>query len=303
MARLTGPRNMSKRTDTIDELIRRYLACSACHGALDVVDGEIRCSICRFRGRIADGVAVMKNLAGPTYFDEKHQIMSEAKHDPETWTMFYEQQVQRVRERVFPGSVVLDVGCGPGVPYECAEDVVLIGVDPSYESIRSNATVDIPVYASGDALPIPTGSVDTILCFYSVHHMTGETLVENFTKVSGAFHEFSRVIKPGGNVMIFDLSPWWPGAILGNATWNLARRLMGRKLDMYFWRASALRQLGQSHFRGATLHVETFRNPLFATFPPVFSLPSLKIPRILYPFDINLYRWELPSTVTDPTPN
>ena len=66
---------------------------------------------------------------------------------------------------------------------------------------------------------------------------------------------------------------------------------------MYFWRASALKQLGESFFRGATLHIETFRNPLFATFSPVFSLPALKIPRILYPFDINLYRWELPVSM------
>jgi len=294
---------MGKRTESINELIRQYLACPTCYGSLSLASGEIRCSACTFRGRIADGVAIMMGLAGPTYFDDKHKIMSEAKHDPDTWSMFYEQQVQRVRDRVSPGSVILDVGCGPGVPYERAEDAVLIGVDPSYESIRSNATVDIPVYASGDALPIPTGSIDMILCFYSVHHMTGETLVENFTKVSDAFREFSRVIKPGGNVMVFDLSPWWPGAFLGNAIWNHARRLIGRKLDMYFWRASALRQLGQSHFRGATFHIETFRNPLFATFPPVFSLPALKIPRIFYPFDINLYRWEVPSTLTVPIAN
>ena len=284
------------RTETLPELALRYLVCPSCHGPFTQEDmAFLRCAACGFFGRIADGVAVMMERAAPTYFDDRHKVMSEGKHDAATWSIFYESQARRVKECIKADSIVLDVGCGPGIPYERVVDFLLIGMDPSYESIRANAAVDIPVYGQSDALPLPARSIDVILCFYSIHHMTGETLFENFMKVDGAFREFSRVIRPGGSVMVFDLSPWWPWAILGNAIWNLARRTIGAKLDMYFWRDSALKRLGQSLFRGATFHIETFRNPLHTTFPPIFSLPALKIPRVLYPFDINLYQWDFPA--------
>jgi SAM-dependent methyltransferase len=210
--------------------------------------------------------------------------------------MFYEQQVRRFEEAAKPGTVVLDVGCGPRIPYSRSSDFLLIGVDPSFESIRANTSLDIPVYANSQALPLPRASIDLIACFYSIHHMTGETLVHNLLHVSNAFREFSRVIKPGGTVMVFDLSPWWPGAVLGNALWNTARRLLGKKLDMYFWRDRSVDLLGKHFFRKATLSVENFSRPLFSTFPPIFSLPRLKIPRMLYPFDVNLYRWHFPAS-------
>lgn len=286
---------MKPQNNDREELILRHLACTACHSPLAITDGHIACTACASRGMVANGVAVMKDTADASFFDDRHDVMSEAKHDAATWSMFYEQQTKRIEALIKPGSVIVDVGCGPTIPYTPPDDCVLIGVDASYESIRANSLVNIPVYASSEALPLPDHSVDLILCIYSIHHMTGESLVENMLKVSNAFREFSRAIKPGGALVVVDLSPWWPGAILGNATWNLARHLLGKKLDMYFWRDSALMRLGQNLFNGATLQVETFRQSPFATFPPVFSLPSLKVPRIFYPFDVNLYRWEFPA--------
>jgi SAM-dependent methyltransferase len=208
--------------------------------------------------------------------------------------MFYASQVRRFTEALRPGAVVVDIGCGPTPPYKRDSDFFLIGVDASFESVRANKALDIPVYASSEALPLPDHSVDLLVCFYSIHHMTGETLVENMLKVTNAFREFSRVIKPGGAILIFDLSPWWPGAVLGNAVWNVARRTMGKTLDMYFWRESSLRALGRNFFERASFRLETFHRPLFSTFPPIFSRPSFKIPRLLYPFDVNLYRWDFP---------
>jgi hypothetical protein len=32
----------------------------------------------------------------------------------------------------------------------------------------------------------------------------------------------------------------------------------------------------------------------FETFPPFFSLPWLRIPKIFYPLDARLYKWEQP---------
>jgi hypothetical protein len=128
--------------------------------------------------------------------------------------------------------------------------------------------------------------------------MTGETFIDNLLKVSSALREFSPIVKRGGTVMVFDLIPWWPGAVLGNAVWNLARLMMGKNLDMYFWRDRTLQRLARHFFPHATLSTETFHRPLFSTFPPVFSLPSLRIRTILYPFDVNLYRWEFPPATS-----
>lgn len=280
-----------------ETLVLRYLACPACHSEFESDGAAILCPKCGFRGAVIDGVAVMAEREGASYFDDKHAVMSEGKLDPATWSMFYEEQVKCFEESLRPGMVVLDVGCGPRTPYSRNCDFLLIGVDPSFESIRANASLDIPVYASSQALPLPRSSIDLIACFYSIHHMTGETLLENLLRVSNAFREFSRVIRPGGSIMIFDVSPWWPGAVVGNALWNTARRLLGTRLDMYFWRDRSVDLLGKHFFRKATPRIETFSRPLFSTFPPIFSIPRLKIPRVLYPFDINLYRWDFPVSV------
>jgi SAM-dependent methyltransferase len=272
------------------------LACPLCHGRLAQEGPAIRCQACAFRGSMRGGVFIAKEFAAPTYFDDKHAVMSEGKHDAQSWEIFYREQVDAVSKELGSRKVVVDVGCGPQIPYRKGADVLLIGVDPSFESLLANKSVDLPVYGSSDALPLRDKSVDLVLCFYSVHHMTGETLIENVIAVDNAFREFGRVVRPGGSLLVFDLSPWWPGAVLGNAVWNLARRILGKKLDMYFWRASALRTLGQRYFPQAQLTTTAYNKSMFSTFSPVFSLPRLRVPRFLYPFDINLYRWDFPRS-------
>ena len=152
--------------------------------------------------------------------------------------------------------------------------------------------MDLRVYGTAEAIPVPDRSLDGIVCFYSIHHMTAQHVSENRGMVTAVFREFARVIRPGGNLLIFDLSPWWPFSSLENMTWNLARRLLGPTLDMFFWERSKLANLGREMFPRAKLDVETFRNSPFLVFPPVFSFPVLKIPRFLYPFQINLYNWK-----------
>lgn len=273
------------------DAVCRYLACPRCHSLLIADDQATHCLKCDFPALIKDGVVLAKPEAAPSFFDDKHQVMHEGNQSEGSRDIFYDQQAKRVVEIIKPNATILDVGCGPAVPYPKQSGWFVIGLDPSFESVRSNNMVDLRVYGSAEALPIPDHSIDAVVCFYSIHHMTGQSISENRKIVNDVFHEFQRVIRPGGNLLIFDLSPWWPFSTLENLTWNAARGRLGAKLDMFFWEATRLEDLGRAIFPRAKLEIEHFAGSLFTTFPPVFSIPALKIPRLLYPFEINLYNW------------
>jgi SAM-dependent methyltransferase len=276
----------------IPEMIGRYLACPQCHGALKANGHNIGCVKCEFTGSVRDGVVLTRSDSLPSFFDDKHQVMRLANQMKGNQELFYTQQARRVEQIVRPGAVLLDVGCGPAVPYDSQSGWVVIGLDPSFESVRSNDMVNLRVYGTAEAIPVPDHSVDAVACFYSIHHMTGPSVSENRRIVRSVFHEFGRAIRPGGNLLIFDLNPLWPFSALENVTWNIARRNLGPKLDMFFWEASRLADLGREIFPQARLEIEHFKNSPFITFPPVFNMPSLRIPRLLYPFEINLYNWQ-----------
>lgn len=277
----------------LKEAVERFLACPRCHAALAVGAGEIRCrgAACAFRGAVVDEVVLISNPDGTSYFDDKHQVMQHGNETEGVRCLCYEQQARFVEPYLRPGSVVLDVGCGPALPYSKHPDCFLIGLDPSLESLRANKTVDLRVHGTATALPLPDHSIDVILCFYSIHHMVGRTVSENEAIVTEALKEFARAVKPGGQVFIFEISPWSPFWLAQRGLWNLARRLLRSKLDMYFWSAHWLGVLAQAAFPKARPQKIRFGASLLKPFPPVFSMPWLRVPRILYPFDVLLYHW------------
>ena len=153
--------------------------------------------------------------------------------------MLLSEQAEAI-ESMIPGkAVVVDVGCGPALSYRRPSGSMLIGVDMSYESLCANADVDLPVYASASELPLADGSVDAVVSLYAIHHFGGQNRQENEARVARGFAEFRRVLRPGGSLLIFELSPWWPIWQAQRATWNLVRRLMPG-MDIFFWRERAL---------------------------------------------------------------
>jgi hypothetical protein len=123
--------------------------------------------------------------------------------------------------------------------------------------------------------------------------MIGSNVRETRDNVAAAMSEFRRVLKKGGDLIVFDMSPWWPAWIAQLAMWNQARRRLGNKLDMFFWRASALQRTAAPALRDSRYASQSFPSSPFLVFPPVFSMPHLKVPRFLYPFDIMMYKWSL----------
>jgi ubiquinone/menaquinone biosynthesis C-methylase UbiE len=281
-----------------EQSLEQFLACPRCFGRVAVRNETIECcsATCGWQGALASGVAVMtEDGLRPSFFDDKVNKMTHGYQGPGTSSLFYEQQGRTVESLLRPQTVVLDVGCGPLMPYRRRDDVVLIGVDLSLESLVANKDLDLRVYASGMRLPVPNASVDTVLCMYAVHHFAGSSIAETRQIVRSAFAEFGRVLKSNAQLLVFEVSPKLPFAVLQNGLWDLAKRVAGPRLDMFFWNSRSLTRLAASVLpSGSTVAIEGFDAPWWTTFPPMFAVPQLRIPRLFYPFDIRLYRWSMP---------
>jgi ubiquinone/menaquinone biosynthesis C-methylase UbiE len=278
---------------TLARAIEGHLACPRCHDAVSVGTAEIRClrGGCGFTGSIADGIAVMREHRGGSFFDDKHEVMEHGSAEPGVRRCCYSEQATVIESAIPSGAVVVDVGCGPALPYRRAQPWVLIGVDLSYESLRANTELDIKVYGSAADLPLADRSVDAIVSLYAIHHFGGQTRRENERRVARGFAEFGRVLKPGGSLFIFELSPWWLLWQAQCVTWNLVRKIMP-SMDIFFWRERQFVNVAAAHLgRSTTLRRVRFHAPTLTPIPPVFACPGLKIPRFLFPFDVHLYHW------------
>ena len=272
-------------------LMQQHLACPKCHAEIRVSDQLYRCLSCGNEGQLRDNVFLVSPLETGHYFDDLHKVMQEGNESPEIREMCYSKQSKLLEQMIRPGDVVVDIGCGPSIHFERPHDCVIIGVDPSFDSIRANRQLDIRVFGSAVSMPLRDASVDRISLFYSIHHMVGKTVTENQDNVAAALRECGRVMRVGGTLVVFDMSPWWPAWHAQKLVWNSARKILGGKLDMFFWRDGVLRQLADTAFPGKKVESETFKVSPFLVFPPVFSLPGLKVPRFLYPFDTKMYKW------------
>ncbi len=275
----------------LDERAFALLACPKCRAPLLPAPAVASCSACAASLKVRDRVLVARDPASHSYFDEVYEVMRLGNHARGTWDIFYKEQAAAVERSLHEGEVLVDVGCGPELPYR-KNGAYVIGVDASFHSIRANEAVDLRVFASAGELPLADRAADAIVCFYSIHHMTGGTVADNRDMVGRVFREFARVLTPGGRLMIFDMSPWMPFAALEELAWNPAKRRLGDSLDMFFWKDRSLERLCREALPGASFSKIRYGRGPFQTFPPIFSKPGLRFPRFLYPFDINLYVWQ-----------
>lgn len=102
------------------------------------------------------------------------------------------------------GSRVLDVACGTGLVSAEAIRMVgstgdVVGVDPS-EGMRAVATSRRGVRTcagTADNLPFPDGTFDFVVMGYALRHVAD---------LVAAFKEMRRVLKPGGTVVILEIT-------------------------------------------------------------------------------------------------
>ena len=112
--------------------------------------------------------------------------------------------ITRQREKVVPkvSGVTLEIGVGTGlnIPFYKNSNVEkLIGLDPYSENWKIASKVkeenDVPMefmQADGEEIPIPHGSVDTVLVTYTM------CTIPNIAK---AINEFKRVLKKDGKLI------------------------------------------------------------------------------------------------------
>jgi demethylmenaquinone methyltransferase/2-methoxy-6-polyprenyl-1,4-benzoquinol methylase len=99
---------------------------------------------------------------------------------------------------------VLDVACGPGLVTQCALRLAgpsgsVVGLDPSIGMLREaqKGSCQVVVCGVGESLPFRDGWFDFLSMGYALRH------VPDLKRV---FAEYWRVLKPGGIVLLMEVS-------------------------------------------------------------------------------------------------
>lgn len=109
--------------------------------------------------------------------------------------------VAEIVHRLSPaaGETIVDVGCGTGqylrAVAAASKDVrLLIGIDFSFDAIRAVRDAGLRgVVASGERLPLRSGSADALMCNYAAYYLPD---------LHTALSEWARVLKPGGRLLV-----------------------------------------------------------------------------------------------------
>jgi SAM-dependent methyltransferase len=115
--------------------------------------------------------------------------------------------VQRVRRRLAPGSIVVDLGCGPGDPATrlLAADHHVLGVDVSPGQLHlaaSAAPSALLVRADITEFALRPGSVDAVVSFYALGHLPPPAHAPLFAAIA-------TWLRPGG--LLLTSAPRVPG--------------------------------------------------------------------------------------------
>lgn len=112
------------------------------------------------------------------------------------------------------GMKLLDLASGTGPVARAAAQLTkdprtIVGLDPSIGMLRSGRTDSAKVQAPAERLPLRTASVDRISVGFAMRH---------FADLAIVFAECHRVLKPGGRLLIMEITAprsWIARALIG----------------------------------------------------------------------------------------
>ena len=151
---------------------------------------------------------------------------------------FYRRWVQQ-RHGLKPGQHLLDVACGTGLV--AVESAKILGsaenitcLDPS-EGMLSVACAKLPakfVQGRAEAMPFADDSFDFLTMGYALRHVTS---------LAAAFREYRRVLRPGGKVLILEVTK--PSGRVGSFFFRLYFGKIYPALTQLFTRSRAARDM------------------------------------------------------------
>lgn len=156
---------------------------------------------------------------------------------------FYRQWAQR-RHGLKPGMQLLDVACGTGLVAMAASKILggaetITCVDPS-DGMLAVARTKLAarfVKSRAESMPLPDSTFDFLTLGYALRH---------FTDLEVTFREFYRVLKPGGKVLIMEVTRpkdpirrwmfrFYFGRLYPLFTRVFTRSKDAEKMMLYFW--------------------------------------------------------------------
>lgn len=172
-----------------------------------------------------------------------------------------------------PGMDALDVACGTGAVTRAMLEVLggkgrVCGVDPS-EGMLNEARKSVPAEfqpGQAEALPFPDASFDFLAMGYALRHVAD---------LRQAFAEYQRVLRPGGRLLILEisrpqtrvglvLSRLYFRDLLPGLSWFITGSQDARQMMSYYWETidacvpppTIQQAILSAGFIGANRHVE-----------------------------------------------